>query len=85
VRLDYEKVQGYIVRIGYIRTPNGWRPRHKAYFGDVRWGGKTAARRAALAWLEDLIRLGRPPRTPVAPPAKSAPPARARRRTARST
>jgi hypothetical protein len=85
VRLDYPKVQGYIVRIGYIRTPTGWRPRHKAYFGDVRWGGKTAARRAALAWLEQLIRTGRSPRTPAPPRAKRAKAVRARRRSARAS
>jgi hypothetical protein len=61
VRLDYPKVQGYIVRIGYIRTKTGWQPRYKAYFSDTRYGSKAKAKAAAEAWLKGLIRTGRPP------------------------
>ncbi|HEY7682139.1 MAG TPA: hypothetical protein VH879_05815 [Gemmatimonadales bacterium] len=61
VRLDYPKVRGYIVRIGYIRTKTGWKPRYKAYFSDTRHGGKAKARAAAEAWLQKLLRTGRPP------------------------
>ena len=61
VRLDYPKVRGYIVRIGYIRTKTGWKPRFKAYFSDTRHGGKAKARAAAQAWLDGLLRTGRPP------------------------
>jgi len=62
VRLDYPKVRGYIVRIGYIRTKTSWKPRHKAYFSDTRFGGKANAKAAAEKWLAGLIRTGKPPR-----------------------
>ena len=61
-RLDYPKAKGYIVRIGYIRTKNGWRPRFKAYFADGRFGSKPKALAAAQAWLRTLIRTGKPPK-----------------------
>lgn len=81
VRLDYDKVRGYIVRIGYIRTKTGWRPRHKAYFSDVRFGGKAKAKAAAEAWLKGLIRTGRPPE--VRAPSDARGKAPVRRRTAK--
>ena len=62
VRLDYPKVKGYLVRIGYRRTVKGWRPKFKAYFGDGRYGGARKAKAAALAWLKQLVRTGRPPK-----------------------
>jgi hypothetical protein len=62
VRLDYPKVKGYLVRIGYRRTVKGWRPRFKAYFGDGRYGGPRRAKAAAEAWLKQLIKTGRPPK-----------------------
>ena len=66
VRLDYEKAKGYIVRIGYIRSKGGWRPRFKAYFADGRYGSKAKAFAAAQAWLKALIRTGKAPaRRPV--------------------
>ena len=62
IRLDYERARGYLVRIGYVETSKGWRPRYKAYFSDSRCGGKAKARAAAEKWLKDLIRTGRPPK-----------------------
>ena len=47
VRLDYPKVRGYLVRIGYTRTRNGWGPKYKAYFSDTRCGGKA---KTVLDW-----------------------------------
>jgi len=78
VRLDYPKVQGYLVRIGYLRTKTGWVPKYKAYFSDTRCGGKAKARAAADAWLEGLLRTGRPPKIVT-----GAQPARARARRSR--
>lgn len=80
VRLDYPKVRGYLVRIGYTRTKTGWVPKYKAYFSDTRCGGKSKARAAADKWLADLVRTGRPPKVIA-----NTEPARARRpRLARS-
>jgi hypothetical protein len=62
VRLDYPKVRGYLVRIGYLRTKSGWVPKFKAYFSDTRCGGKAKARAAADAWLAGLVKTGRPPK-----------------------
>lgn len=62
VRLDYPKVRGYLVRIGYLRTKSGWVPKFKAYFSDTRCGSKAKARAAADAWLAGLVRTGRPPK-----------------------
>jgi len=78
VRLDYPKVQGYLVRIGYLRTKTGWVPKYKAYFSDTRCGGKAKARAAADAWLEGLLRTGRPPKIAALPA-----PTRARARRSR--
>jgi len=39
----------------------GWRPRFKAYFGDVSHGGKKKALAAAVKWLKTLERTGKPP------------------------
>jgi len=74
VRLDYPKVRGWLVRIGYLRTKTGWVPKYKAYFSDTRCGGKAKARAAADAWLAGLLRTGRPPKVLV-----RTEPARARR------
>jgi len=52
---------GYVVRVGHRRTVRGWRPRFKAYFGDVSHGGKKKALAAAVKWLEALERTGKPP------------------------
>jgi hypothetical protein len=52
---------GYVVRVGHRRTPRGWRPKFKAYFGDVTYGGKHGALTAAVKWLRTLGRTGKPP------------------------
>jgi hypothetical protein len=59
VRLDYPRVRGYLVRVGYTRTRKGWRPINKAYFGDSRFGGPRKARTAADAWLKRLLKTRR--------------------------
>lgn len=52
---------GYVVRVGHRRTPRGWRPRFKAYFGDVSHEGKKHALAAAVKWLRTLERTGKAP------------------------
>jgi hypothetical protein len=52
---DSTRTHGYFVRVGYERTTQGtWRPRHRAFFGDVSHGGKAKALRAAEAWLREI-------------------------------
>lgn len=56
-RIDQEatRTHGFFVRVGYERTSGGtWRPRHRAFFGDVSHGGKTKALRAAKEWLAQV-------------------------------
>jgi hypothetical protein len=56
-RIDQEatRTHGYFVRLGYERTAQGtWRPRHRAFFGDASYGGKTKALRAAKEWLAEV-------------------------------
>ena len=56
-RIDQEatRTHGYFVRLGYQRTVEGtWRPRHRAFFGDASYGGKTKALRAAKEWLAEV-------------------------------
>ncbi|MGH7720794.1 MAG: hypothetical protein ACREON_18350 [Gemmatimonadaceae bacterium] len=55
------RTHGYVVRVGYRRTPRGWRPRHTSFFGDARHGSATKALAAARAWLRKLTRTGKPP------------------------
>lgn len=57
-RIDQEatRTHGYFVRLGYERTAQGtWRPRHRAFFGDASYGGKTKALRAAKEWLAEVV------------------------------
>ena len=57
-RIDQEatRTHGFFVRVGYERTSGGtWRPRHRAFFGDVSHGGKTKALKAAKEWLAEVI------------------------------
>lgn len=61
VRLDYERARGYVVRLKYSRTKNGWRPKFHQYFGDARYGGKARALAAAERWLEIVTRTGKAP------------------------
>jgi hypothetical protein len=42
------------VRVGYRRTKQGWRPKHRAFFGDKSHGGKTSALKAAEVWLNSV-------------------------------
>ena len=56
-RIDQEatRTHGYFVRIGYERgTGGGWRPRHRAFFGDKSFGGKKGALKAAEAWKAEV-------------------------------
>ena len=56
-RIDQEatRTHGFFVRVGYERTSGGtWRPRYRAFFGDVSHGGKTKALRAAKEWLAQV-------------------------------
>jgi hypothetical protein len=50
------RTHGYFVRVGYRRTPNGYRPTHTAFFGDASHGGKKQAWEAAEAWLRKVRR-----------------------------
>jgi hypothetical protein len=55
-RIDQEstRTHGWFVRVGYRRTKQGWRPKHRAFFGDKSHGGKTAALKAAEQWLNSV-------------------------------
>lgn len=55
-RIDQEstRTHGWFVRVGYRRTKQGWRPKHRAFFGDKSYGGKTAALKAAEEWLNSV-------------------------------
>lgn len=63
-RVDQEstRTHGYVVRVGYRRTPRGWRPRFTAFFGDVRHGGAARALAAARKYLKQIQRTGKAPR-----------------------
>ena len=57
-RIDQEatRTHGFFVRVGYERTSGGtWRPRHRAFFGDASYGGKTKALKAAKEWLAEVV------------------------------
>lgn len=62
VRLDYERAKGYVVRLQYRRTAEGWRPKFHQYFGDAKYGSKSKALAAAETWLEVVTRTGKAPR-----------------------
>ncbi len=62
VRLDYERATGFVVRLQYRRTPEGWRPKFHQYFGDAKYGGKARALTAAQRWLDVVTRTGKVPR-----------------------
>ena len=55
-RIDQEstRTHGWFVRVGYRRTKQGWRPKHRAFFGDKSHGGKTSALKAAEQWLNSV-------------------------------
>lgn len=62
VRLDYERAKGYVVRLKYQLTDQGYRPKFHQYFGDVKYGGKVKALVAAEKWLTTVTRTGKVPR-----------------------
>jgi hypothetical protein len=55
-RIDQEstRTHGWFVRVGYRRTKQGWRPKHRAFFGDKSHGGKSSALKAAEVWLNSV-------------------------------
>ncbi|HKG92209.1 MAG TPA: hypothetical protein VKA84_09970 [Gemmatimonadaceae bacterium] len=55
---DSTRTHGYFVRFDYRRTDEGWRPRHKAFFGDVSNGGRSGALKAAEEWLASVQKGG---------------------------
>lgn len=52
-RIDQEvtRTHGWVGRMGYRRTVNGWRPKFKKFFGDFTHGGPADALKAAESWL----------------------------------
>ena len=52
-RIDQEvtRTHGWVGRMGYRRTVNGWRPKFKKFFGDFTHGGPADALKAAETWL----------------------------------
>lgn len=50
------RTHGYVGRLGYRQTESGWRPAHKAFFGDASHGGPAGALKAAEAWLKTTRR-----------------------------
>lgn len=63
-RVDQEstRTHGYVARLNYRSTDNGWRPKHTAFFGDASHGGPKSALEAAETWARHVRRTGRPPR-----------------------
>ena len=57
---DSTRTHGYVVRVDYRQTETGWRPKHKAFFGDASHGGPRKALAAAEAWLGDLRKTKKP-------------------------
>lgn len=57
---DSTRTHGYVVRVDYRQTDTGWRPKHKAFFGDATHGGPRKALAAAEAWLGDLRKTKKP-------------------------
>ena len=55
---DSTRTHGFVVRVDYRQTANGWRPKHTSFFGDVSHGGKTKALAAAEKWLSGLRKKG---------------------------
>lgn len=61
-RIDQEstRTHGFFVRSGWYRRRDGsYGPKHRAFFGDVSYGGKKGALRAAEAWLAQLEKTGK--------------------------
>lgn len=59
-RIDQEvtRTHGWVGRMGYRRTANGWRPKFKKFFGDFTHGGPADALKAAEAWLRRTKKSG---------------------------
>lgn len=59
-RIDQEvtRTHGWVGRMGYRRTANGWRPKFKKFFGDFTHGGPRDALKAAETWLRRTKRSG---------------------------
>ena len=57
---DSTRTHGYVVRVDYRQTDTGWRPKHKAFFGDASHGGPRKALAAAESWLGDLRKTKKP-------------------------
>ena len=57
---DSTRTHGYVVRVDYRQTDTGWRPKHKAFFGDASHGGPRKSLAAAEAWLGDLRKTKKP-------------------------
>lgn len=51
---DSTRTHGWVVRLNYQQTANGWRPKHTAYFGDATHGGPTKSMAAAEEYLKKL-------------------------------
>ena len=51
---------GWFVRYGYRPTSKGTRPKFTAFFGDATHGGKAKAMKAAMKWLKQVLKTGRP-------------------------
>jgi hypothetical protein len=46
------RTHGFFVRLDYRKTPDGYRPRLVAFFGDASHGGKRGAWKAAEEWAD---------------------------------
>lgn len=53
------RTHGYVVRLDYRKTANGYRPRVTAFFGDISHGGRRAAWEAAEKYLASVRRKAR--------------------------
>jgi hypothetical protein len=50
------RTHGFFVRLDYRKTPEGYRPRQVAFFGDASHGSKRGAWKAAEAWATKMRR-----------------------------
>ena len=93
-RIDQDSTNshGWFVRVGYYKRRDGtWKARHVAFFGDVTYGGKLKAKRAAEAYVAKAQRADKraAPKRGAAKPKGRSPrsakktAARSRRRTRR--
>ncbi len=60
------RTHGWFVRTGFYRRRDGsYGPRHQKFFGDLSYGGKRKALRAAQGYLAAVERAGRKKRSCV--------------------